>query len=104
MEPVSVDEVMVYVSFALDRRGDSGRAGRVGLRFGDDVRDDTIRAHTDPYYQNAASPNHLDLRFQQREDGGILINGSSVRQRRDLPLFEQPPPPRAAWSEASPRL
>jgi hypothetical protein len=99
MEPVSVDAVMVYMSFSLEHRGDSGRAGRVGLRLGADVRDDTIMAYDDPYFADDSSFTHLDLRFLERQDGGILINGTSLQRRRDLPLLEQGSPRRAAWAQ-----
>lgn len=98
MEPVSVDAVMVYMSFSLDHRGDSGRAGRVGLRFGQDVRDDLILVGDDPNSVDS-SFTHLDLRFLERVDGGILVNGTSLQQRRDLPLLEQGTTGRTAWAQ-----
>jgi hypothetical protein len=99
MEPVSVDAVMVYMSFSLDRRGDSGRAGRVGLRIGAEAHDDTFTVYDDPYFGDDSSFTHLDLRFLEREDGGLLINGASLQRRRDLPLAEQSSARRAAWAQ-----
>jgi hypothetical protein len=99
MEPVSVDAVMVYMNFSLDRRGDSGRAGRVGLRIGAEAYGDTFTVYDDPYFAGDSSFAHLDLRFLEREDGGLLINGASLQRRRDLPLAEQSSARRAAWAQ-----
>jgi hypothetical protein len=100
MDPGSVDEVMVYVSFSLDRRADPGR---VGLRFGADVRDDIVVPHRD-FTIDQTTLDHLDLRFHERDEGGVLVNGVSLQRRRDVDLFDRPSPQRASWDYPGPRL